>query len=67
MNKENLTEEILNEETRRLVGYIMPILESENMAEAKKTSIKKILYKFKNNCVMLINEKSNEKPIKQNQ
>ena len=56
MNIENL----LNDETRRLVGYIMPILESMDIGESQKASIKKILYTYKNNLsAMLINEMSN--------
>lgn len=60
MNKENLTD-LINDETRKLVGYIMPILESQNVNESQRLSIKKILYTYKNNlCSMLINEMSNE-------
>lgn len=60
MNKENL-EELINEETRKLVGYIMPILETVNVGDTQRASIKKILYTYKNNlCTMLINEMSNE-------
>jgi hypothetical protein len=60
MNKENLTD-LINDETRKLVGYIMPILESQNVNENQRLSIKKILYTYKNNlCSMLINEMSNE-------
>tara|TARA_R110000868_G_scaffold109397_2_gene297564 strand:- start:1753 stop:2007 length:255 start_codon:yes stop_codon:yes gene_type:complete len=64
MNKENL-EELINEETRRLVGYVMPILEGASMNEIQRSSVKKILYTYKNNlCAMLINEMSNEKSSK---
>lgn len=52
-------EDLINEETKRLVGYIMPILESMQANVDQKTSVKKILYSFKNNiCVMLNNEMS---------
>jgi hypothetical protein len=61
MNKETINETI-NDETRKLVGYIMPILESMEANDLQKSSVKKILYTFKNNlCQMLINEMSNEK------
>ena len=61
MNKETLNETI-NDETRKLVGYIMPILESMQANDLQKSSVKKILYTFKNNlCQMLINEMSNDK------
>lgn len=56
----NQLEELINEETKRLVGYAMPILESMQATDLQKQSFKKILYSFKNNiCVMLINEMSN--------
>ena len=58
--KNNQLEELINEETKRLVGYAMPILESMQATDLQKQSFKKILYSFKNNiCVMLINEMSN--------
>lgn len=61
MNKETINETI-NDETRKLVGYIMPILESMEANDLQKSSVKKILYTFKNNlCQMLINEMSNDK------
>jgi len=57
---QNQLEELINEETKRLVGYIMPVLESMQADVNQKTSIKKMLYSFKNNiCEMLINEMSN--------
>jgi len=57
---QNQLEELINEETKRLVGYIMPVLESMQADVNQKTSVKKMLYSFKNNiCEMLINEKSN--------
>jgi len=55
-------EEILNEEARKLVGYLMPILESMNATTEQRQSFKKIIYSYKNNITeMLINEMSNEK------
>jgi len=64
--KNNQIEESLNNEATKLVGYVMPVLESMKATNEQKQSIKKILYAFKNNCVMLINEmtqndKSNNK------
>lgn len=60
MDKENL-ENLINDETRKLVGYVMPILESMRADENQKSLVKKILYNYKNNvCEMLINEMSNE-------
>lgn len=57
---QNQLEELINEETKRLVGYIMPVLESMQADVNQKTSVKKMLYSFKNNiCEMLINEMSN--------
>lgn len=61
MKKESL-ENLINDETRKLVGYIMPILESMSVDANQKNLVKKILYNYKNNlCEMLINEMSNEK------
>lgn len=51
MNTTN--EAILTEETRKLVGYIMPVLEGAQLNEPQKQSIKKILWQFKEN----VNEK----------
>ena len=47
MNTSN--EGILTEETRKLVGYIMPVLEGAQLNEPQKQSIKKILWQFKEN------------------
>jgi len=61
--KMNNLEEIINDETKRLVGYIMPVLESMGSSDLQKQSVKKILWTFKSNiCVMLNNELLNEKP-----
>ena len=61
MQKE-LIKELINDETRKLVGYIMPILEAVDVGDSQRASIKKILYTYKNNLSeMLINEMSNEK------
>lgn len=59
MDKHKL-EEILNEEARKLVGYLMPILESMQATIEQKQSFKRIIYSYKNNITeMLINEMSN--------
>lgn len=56
MNKYQI-EEILNDEARKLVGYLMPILESMQASQDQKQSFKKIIYSYKNNITeMLINE-----------
>tara|TARA_R110000868_G_scaffold1103_2_gene8439 strand:- start:2651 stop:2851 length:201 start_codon:yes stop_codon:yes gene_type:complete len=62
---QNQLEELINKETKRLVGYIMPVLESMQADVNQKTSVKKMLYSFKNNiCEMLINEMSNNETNK---
>lgn len=47
--KENNIEDILIEETRKLVGYIMPILEAEQISITSKLNIKSILWNYKDN------------------
>ena len=60
---ENQTEEILTDETRKLVGYIMPILEAMDSSDGQKQSFKKILWTFKENLNLKLNQaKSNEEP-----
>ena len=44
-----INEEILTEETRKLVGYIMPVLEIMEASDSQRQSIKKILWTFKEN------------------
>lgn len=46
---QTITEEILTEETRKLVGYIMPVLEAMQASDPQRQSIKKILWTFKEN------------------
>lgn len=59
-------EEILNDEAKKLVGYIMPILESMQANQEQKQSFKKVLYSYKNNvCEMLINEMNQNDKSKQ--
>ncbi len=59
-------EEILNEEARKLVGYMMPILESMKATTEQKQSFKKIIYSYKNNITEMLtngmanNDKSNK-------
>ena len=54
----DLLEDLLTEETKRLVGYIMPILEAEQITLTSKSNIKSILWNYKDNL--------KEKLIKQN-
>ena len=42
-------EDLLTEETKRLVGYIMPILEAEKISLTSKSNIKSILWNYKEN------------------
>jgi hypothetical protein len=57
MNKSNI-EEIITDETKKLVGYIMPILESIGLLEEQKKGFKKCFWKFKDNLSeKLISEK----------
>ena len=51
-------EDLLTEETKKLVGYIMPILEAENISLTSKSNIKSILWNYKENL--------KEKLIKEN-
>jgi hypothetical protein len=44
-----INEEILTEETKKLVGYIMPVLEAMQANDSQRQSIKKILWTFKEN------------------
>ena len=51
-------EDLLTEETKKLVGYIMPILEAEKVSMTSKNNIKSILWNYKDNL--------KEKLIKEN-
>ena len=51
-------EDLLTEETKKLVGYIMPILEAEKISITSKVNVKSILWNFKDNL--------KEKLIKEN-
>jgi hypothetical protein len=42
-------EDLLTEETKKLVGYIMPILEAEKISLTSKSNIKSILWNYKEN------------------
>jgi hypothetical protein len=59
----NQTDQILTEETRKLVGYIMPVLECMKVSPDQKQSIKKILWTFKENLNLKLNQEqlSNDK------
>ena len=54
-------EDLLTEETKKLVGYIMPILEAERISLTSKSNIKSILWNYKDN----FNKKIQEKLIKE--
>ena len=51
-------EDLITEETKKLVGYIMPILEAEKISMTSKINIKSILWNYKDNL--------KEKLIKEN-
>ena len=57
-NEDMELEDLLTEETKRLVGYIMPILEAEKISLTSKSNIKSILWNYKENL--------KEKLIKEN-
>lgn len=60
----NLIEDLLTDETRKLVGYIMPILEAERISVASKSNIKAILWNYKNNLSeKLIKQSNHDKSI----
>lgn len=55
-------EDLLTEETKKLVGYIMPILEAEQVLPMSKTNVKSILWNYKNNITeKLIKQRENDK------
>ena len=58
-NPENL-EDISTDEMRKLIGYIMPILEAEKVSPESKSNIKSMLWKYKES----FNKKLQEKLIK---
>lgn len=59
MNKSNI-DEIITQEAQKLIGYIMPILESMNFQEEQKKAFKKCIWQFKDNLSeKLISEKIN--------
>ena len=61
----DLLEDLLTEETKRLVGYIMPILEAEQITLTSKSNIKSILWNYKDNLKeKLIKENHDESSTK---
>ena len=58
-NLENL-EDISTDEMRKLIGYIMPILEAEEVSPQSKSNIKSMLWNYKES----FNKKLQEKLIK---
>ena len=53
------TDKVITQEAQKLIGYIMPILESMKCTEEQKKSFKKVLWKFKDN----VSEKLNSEKI----
>lgn len=54
-------EDLLTEETKKLVGYIMPILEAEKISTTSKINIKAILWNYKNSLTeKLIKQSKND-------
>lgn len=51
-------EDTLTDQTRKLIGYIMPILEAEKISNTSKVNIKAIIWNYK--------ESLKEKLIQQN-
>jgi len=47
----NPTEEILTEEFRRLIGFIMPMLEEEKVSKEKRQRIKSVIWNCKDAVV----------------
>ena len=52
-------EDLLTNETKKLVGYIMPILEASEVSTATKSNIKAILWNYKNNLSEKLIKQSN--------
>lgn len=61
----NLIEDLLTDETRKLVGYIMPILEAERISQQSKSNIKAILWNNKENIKEKLIKQSNDKSNEQ--
>ncbi len=57
--EEKSIEDLLTDETRKLVGYIMPILEASEVSTATKSNIKAILWNYKNNLSEKLIKQSN--------
>jgi hypothetical protein len=53
------TEDLLTEETKKLVGYIMPILEASQVLPETKLNIKSILWNYKDNLLEKLIKQSN--------
>ena len=64
--KDKIIEEILNDETRKLVGYIMPVLEMVGTSQQQRDSIKKMLYTFKDKSVEMLNQAMSENETNHN-
>ncbi|MFZ9376744.1 MAG: hypothetical protein ACO25K_06440 [Candidatus Fonsibacter ubiquis] len=54
-------EDLITDETKKLVGYIMPILEAEKISSQSKSNIKSILWNYKDNLKEKLIKESYEK------
>lgn len=54
-------ENLLTEETKKLVGYIMPILEAEKISLTSKFNIKSILWNYKENLKAKLIKENHDK------
>jgi hypothetical protein len=57
-------EDLMTDETKKLVGYIMPILEAERISSQSKLNIKSILWNFKDNLKEKLIKESYDKSNK---
>ena len=53
-------EDLLTQETAKIVGYIMPILEAEKISSVSKLNIKSILWNYKNELSEKLIKQSND-------
>lgn len=58
-NNDEIIDDFLTNEVRKLVGYVMPVLEAEKVSITSKSNIKKILWNHKENLKAKLIEKSN--------
>ena len=58
-NNDEIIDDFLTNEVRKLVGYVMPVLEAEKVSITSKSNIKKILWNHKENLKAKLIERSN--------